>query len=149
MIGLELPEDFSDKQPLGFVYRITDKETGKFYIGQKKMQKNVTRPPLKGKVRKRHLIKESDWKKYTSSSNDLNKDISEHGLDRFTFEILEFCYDKWSLTYWELWWQLHDNVMFRYDSYNGIINIRLSKFKSIIEKYASDPRIFGNGRSLK
>lgn len=113
------------------------------------MQKNVTRPPLKGKVRKRHLIKESDWKKYTSSSNDLNKDISEHGLDRFTFEILEFCYDKWSLTYWELWWQLHDNVMFRYDSYNGIINIRLSKFKSIIEKYASDPRIFGNGRSLK
>ena len=82
MIGLELPEDFFDNQPLGFVYRITDKESGKFYIGQKKMQKKVTRPPLKGKVRKRHIVKESDWKKYTSSSNDLNKDIFEYGLDR-------------------------------------------------------------------
>lgn len=138
--GCKVPEDIFDRQPHGFVYRITDKETKKFYIGQKKMKKKITRPPLKGQVRKRKSVKDSNWKTYTSSSNQLNYDLEAYGLDRFNFEILEFCYDQWSLTYWELWWQLHENVMFRKDSYNGIINIRLSKFDSIIEKYKDDPR---------
>ena len=34
-----LPEDFEENPPMGFVYRIENKETGKFYIGQKKIIK--------------------------------------------------------------------------------------------------------------
>ena len=31
--NMRLPEDFEENPPMGFVYRIENKETGKFYIG--------------------------------------------------------------------------------------------------------------------
>lgn len=62
---------------IGFVYRITDKDNGRFYIGQKKLYKTETRPPLKGKVRKRKIIKESDWRTYCGSCNELKAEIQK------------------------------------------------------------------------
>ena len=44
--NVTLPADFEENPPLGFVYRIENKETGKFYIGQKKILKVEKRPPL-------------------------------------------------------------------------------------------------------
>lgn len=76
--GLKLPDNFIDNPPLGFVYKITNKETGKFYIGQKKILKVEKRPPLKGKVRKRKIIKQTDWRTYCSSSNELKQEILEN-----------------------------------------------------------------------
>lgn len=46
-----------------------------------------------------------------------------------------FCDTKWELSYWELKYQMDENVMFRADAYNGIINVRLGKFSKFIEKY--------------
>lgn len=133
-----LPEDFEENLPLGFVYRIENKETGKFYIGQKKIIKVEKRPPLKGKVRKRKIIKQSDWRTYSGSSNDLKNDIKELGEDKFKFEIIRFCDTKWEISYWELYYQMQNHVLFRPDSYNGIINVRLSKFQKFIDKFSSE-----------
>ena len=127
--NVTLPEDFEENPPMGFVYRIENKETGKFYIGQKKIIKVEKRPPLKGKVRKRKIIKQSDWKTYCGSSNDLKNDVKEAGEDKFKFTIIRFCDSKWECSYWELYHQMYNHVLFREDSYNGIINVRISKFQ--------------------
>lgn len=106
-----------------------------FIFGQKKIIKVEKRPPLKGKVRKRKIVKQSDWKTYCGSSNELKADIESLGEKEFTFEILEFCENKWMMSYEELRLQMLNNVLLRNDSYNGIVNVRLSKFQSIIDKY--------------
>ena len=139
--GVELPEDFVDNPPLGFVYLITRKEDGKFYIGQKKILKVEKRPPLKGKVRKRKIIKQSDWRTYCGSSADLKADIAELGKDAFTFEIVEFCETKWMMSYEELRLQMLNNVLLTNRSYNGIVNVRLSKFQSQIDLYGHASKI--------
>ena len=132
-----LPEDFEENPPMGFVYRIENKETKKFYIGQKKIIKVEKRPPLKGKVRKRKIIKQSDWRTYCGSSNDLKADVKALGEDTFKFEIIKFCDCKWLMTYWELYYQMMNHVLFREDSYNGIINVRISKFQKFIDMYSN------------
>lgn len=121
--------------PLGFVYLITRKSDGKFYIGQKKVIRIETRAPLKGFVKKRRYLTQSDWRTYCGSSSELIADIAAMGEDAFTFQIIQFVDSKWELSFWELWWQMRENVMFRSDTYNGIINVRLSKFKKFVEKY--------------
>ena len=110
---------------LGFVYRVVSPE-GKFYIGKKLFWSAVKRKPLKGKFRARRQHKESDWKKYWGSSKDLLHDFgkSSHGWRR---EILCVCKSKWEMAYMELFYQLQEGVLFREDSYNGIVNVRLSK----------------------
>ena len=141
--NVELPEDFEENPPLGFVYRIENKETGKFYIGQKKIIKVEKRPPLKGKVRKRKIVKQSDWKTYCGSSNDLKNDVKTLGEDKFKFTIIRFCDSKWECSYWELYHQMHNHVLFREDSYNGIINVRISKFQKFIEQYRDEAQNSG------
>jgi hypothetical protein len=136
--GVTLPEDFEENPPMGFVYRIENKETKKFYIGQKKIIKVEKRPPLKGKVRKRKIIKQSDWRTYCGSSNDLKVDVKALGEDKFKFEIIKFCDCKWLMTYWELYYQMINHVLFREDSYNGIINVRISKFQKFIDMYQQE-----------
>ena len=136
--GVTLPEDFQENPPLGFVYRIENLENGKFYIGQKKIIKVEKRPPLKGKVRKRRIVKQSDWRTYSGSSNDLKGDIKELGEEKFKFEIIRFCDCKWACTYWELYHQMQNHVLFREDSYNGIINVRLSKFQKFIDQFKDE-----------
>lgn len=121
--------------PLGFVYRITEKATGKSYIGQKKVTTIETRPPLKGYVRRRKLIKQTDWRTYCGSSNDVKIAITKKGEEAFDFEIMCFTDSKWMLSYLELWFQMNENVMFDDMSWNGIVNVRLSKFASMKPKW--------------
>lgn len=37
---VKLPEDFEDNPPIGFVYKVFDKDTGMFYIRAKENNKN-------------------------------------------------------------------------------------------------------------
>ena len=53
----------------GFVYRITNLQTGKQYIGRKYFTQR--RKPRGGK---RRVTSESDWKKYYGSSEELKRD---------------------------------------------------------------------------
>ena len=109
----------------GFIYEITNKINGKKYIGKKQCIRKIKRKPLKGKTRNRIDHKESDWKTYTSSSNELNEDIQKHGKENFEFRILKVCGSKWELGYEEIKEQIARDVLRRNDYYNGIINVRI------------------------
>ena len=67
----------------GFVYRITNIQTGKQYIGRKYFVQK--RKPKGGK---RKVTCESDWKKYYGSCPELKEDIKKFGKDIFKREIL-------------------------------------------------------------
>ena len=67
----------------GYVYRITNLQSGKQYIGRKNFTKR--RKPRGGK---RRVSSESDWKKYYGSSEELKQDIKELGRELFKREIL-------------------------------------------------------------
>jgi len=113
----------------GFIYLITNTVTDKKYIGKKQTTTTLKRKPLKGKTNKRHQVVETDWKIYTSSSNELNQDIITHGKDKFKFEILKFCNSKSALAYFEAKEQFDREVLLKEDYYNGIINLRIGKIK--------------------
>lgn len=118
-----------DDNAFGFVYLITNLTNNKRYIGCKMLQKVIKRKPLKGKKNKRHEIVESDWRTYTSSSNELNKDIELLGKDNFKFEIIDFAYSKSHLKYLEAKYQFDNDVLLSENWYNGIINLRVGKIK--------------------
>ena len=67
----------------GFVYWITNIQTGKQYIGRKYFVQK--RKPKGGK---RRVTSESDWKKYYGSCPELKEDIKKFGKDIFKREIL-------------------------------------------------------------
>ena len=74
--------------PYGFIYKITNLTNDMKYIGKKQCKSIRKRPPLKGKKNKRRYEIETDWKSYTSSSNQLNEHIRVLGKGNFKFEIL-------------------------------------------------------------
>jgi len=115
------------EQTLGFIYIITNKINNKKYIGKKQCLRKIRRKPLKGKKRNRINFLDSDWKIYTSSSNELNEDIIKYGKENFMFEIIKECKSKWALAYYEIKEQLDNNVLLRDDFYNGIINVRIGR----------------------
>ena len=67
----------------GFVYRITNTNNSKSYIGRKYFVQK--RKPKGGK---RKVTSESDWKRYYGSSDELKQDIKNLGRDSFKREIL-------------------------------------------------------------
>jgi hypothetical protein len=113
------------EETFGFIYEINNNVTGRRYIGKKQCNSRIKRKPLKGKTRNRIDYKESDWKAYTSSSNELNQDIDKYGKDKFSFKIIKACGSKWELAYEEIKLQIQENVLLRDDYYNGIINVRI------------------------
>ena len=127
MKWINTPKKIDDFQ--GFIYVITHKATGKFYIGKKFFISKKTRPPLKGNKNKRHYKVESDWKDYWGSSTNLAADIDKYGKKAFERRILRLCKNKWDCAYYELIEQINQSVLFRDDSYNEVINIRLRRRK--------------------
>lgn len=128
-ITCSIPDNEYVKNQYGFIYLIINTITNKMYIGKKQMKTIKKRPPLKGKKNKRCEEIETDWKNYTSSSNEVNLDIQKYGKDKFKFQILEFCMSKWELAYHEARLQFEHKVLLREDFYNGIINLRIPKLK--------------------
>jgi len=113
--------------PYGFIYRITNLVSGKVYFGKKQIKSVKKLKPLKGRKNKRHFDIETDWKTYTSSSNDVNEDIVKLGKDKFAFEILRFCESKFELAYYEAKIQFEHDVLLKKGFYNGIINCRIGR----------------------
>ena len=74
-------DDIGDQ--FGFVYLITNLESGRKYIGRKNFQQH--RKP-RGSRRKR--TSESNWKAYYGSSKELNEDRKLLGNTSFSREIL-------------------------------------------------------------
>jgi hypothetical protein len=104
-------EESTPEGAIGFVYKIVHTPTGKYYIGKKSLTQTRRLKPLKGKVRKRVVKKASDWEKYYSSNDWIKAQVKEGKADEFSREIIQFCYSKKSLTYWEVWWQFKLDVL--------------------------------------
>lgn len=85
----------------GFIYEVTHIPTKRKYLGKKVLFFNRTLPPLKGQKRKRKVIKESDWKTYYGSHQDIKSLLQENKQSEFTREILIFVTSKKMLTYYE------------------------------------------------
>jgi len=136
--GITTEYDSVDKFPencIGFVYKITNIKTGKFYIGRKSLFSNVKKrltkkelSELSGpgrKPTKKLVTSESNWTDYWGSNKRILQEIKEEGTDYFRKEILKFCYNKKQLTYWEVHYQCVENVLLTDKSYNDNI---LAKF---------------------
>ena len=121
-----LPEDC-----VGFVYLITNKLTGRKYIGKKlaKFSKTTYKTvKLKNGNKKRKKIRgkiESDWQTYYCSNHELNQDVERLGAGNFTREILYYCRSKAECSYIEAREQFNHRVLESDDWYNGHIQVRV------------------------
>lgn len=103
----------------GFIYRVTHIPTQKKYIGKKvlffernvKLGKRETEAlkeerkaaGIGGRVpAKKKVIKESDWKTYYGSQDEIKKLARESRPEDWTRDILEFVPTKKLLTYYEI-----------------------------------------------
>jgi len=123
-------EDFPENT-FGYIYCITNLDTNKIYIGKKQIlsvtnkklgKKELLELPIQRgrKVTKKKVTKESDWQNYWGSNKPLLEDIKYLGKDKFKREILKFCKTKKELTYWEIYYQMDNNVLTS-NSYNDSI----------------------------
>lgn len=120
----EGPSDI--KETYGFVYKITHKATGKFYIGVKFLWKPKYNT-VKGKKKK--TMVESDWRDYWSSSEKLQEDVAKYGTSEFTREILHLVRFKGMCKYLET-----KEIILRRclelsndECYNGILGCKIHK----------------------
>jgi hypothetical protein len=130
-------EEINPEKYFGFIYKITNKETGKFYIGKKaywhNKKKKLTKkqlaelPPSLGRKPTHEVVRvESDWKTYWGSNKQLLADIKQYGENKFECWIFKQCLTKKQLTYWEMHYQCKEEVLINSNkSYNDNI---LGKF---------------------
>ena len=115
-----LPEDC-----VGFVYLITNLTNNRKYIGKKLARFKTSKPPLKGRKNRRRGTKESDWREYYGSNDELNKDIEQLGTENFQREILYYCNSKAECSYIEAREQFRHKVLESQEYYNGHIQVRV------------------------
>lgn len=122
-------EDFPENT-FGFIYKITNQETGKFYIGKKQLMSKTNvklgkkeiaaLPTQRGRTpSKKLVVKEADWQNYWGSNKPLLEELKSN-KDKFTREILIICPSKKLLTYYEAAFQIKLDVL-TVDSYNDSI----------------------------
>jgi hypothetical protein len=122
----QLPEDC-----VGFVYLITNKTSGRKYVGKKlaKFSKTTYKVvKLKNGTKKKKKVRskiDSDWLEYYGSSIELNKDVEILGKENFIREILYFCKSKAECSYIEAREQFTRRVLESTDYYNGQISVRV------------------------
>lgn len=109
--NIDIVGEFDPEEWFGFIYLITNKSSGKMYIGKKNFKLKKTRKPLKGMKRKRIEYVDSGWKNYISSSKYLIEDIESIGHGMFEFHIIRLCTGKCELSYLEEKYQFESNVL--------------------------------------
>lgn len=121
----EAPEGF-----VGFVYLITEIESGKKYVG-KKLFWGMR------KVKGRRKKTESNWREYFGSSKALQDRLEVLGPEGYHREILHLCKSKGDMTFLEMREQFQRDVLFREDYYNEFMGGRLHSkhLKGVREDY--------------
>ena len=119
------PEDFSSNDYYGFVYLITNRATGRMYVGKKFFWSKKTLPITKTRKRRKRLLVESDWRNYYGSNVHLQEEVNTQGDEIFYREILHLCKTKGECAYMEAKEQFSRDVLISDKYYNGIINCRI------------------------
>lgn len=89
----EFPEQMGAKEYVGFIYVIYDTVLDRAYLGKKQFYGT-------GQINKG---KDSNWKRYTSSSKVLNSLLQVRPRDEFDFICIEQYKTKGTLSYSESW----------------------------------------------
>jgi len=116
---------------VGFVYLITNRLSGRMYIGKKlaRFKKTTYRNvKLKNGKKKRKKIRgstDSDWQTYWGSNEELSADVILLGEENFSREILYYCQSKAECSYIEAREQFSRRVLESDDYYNGHIQVRV------------------------
>jgi len=122
----QLPTDCA-----GFVYLITNTESGRMYVGKKLARFKTTRYKMYTQKNGKKIRKkirgavDSDWQDYYGSSDQLNRDIESLGKEKFRREILYYCRSKAELNYIEAREQFARKVLESDQYYNGHIRVRV------------------------
>lgn len=118
---------------VGFVYLITNKISGRKYIGKKlaKFKKiRVKTSRFKNGNKKKSKIRyeiDSDWQIYYGSNTVLTEEVKNLGSHNFNRQILRYCYSKNELNYWEAKYQFDYDVLLSNDWYNEWISVKVRK----------------------
>lgn len=117
----ETPEEYQ-----GFVYKITELDTGMMYIGKKFFWKPKILP--KNKMRKRRVRTrvESDWRDYYGSNKLVIQLVEEKGRDNYKREILRMCKTKGECAYYEAKLQFEHDVLLNPKYYNEFIGCKIN-----------------------
>ena len=116
----DTPEEYQ-----GFVYQITEIESGKKYIGKKFFWKPKTLPKTKTRKRRIKTRVESDWRSYYGSSKEVQQIVEDKGSDNFKREILRLCKTKGECSYYEAKLQFEYDVLLSDDYYNEFIGCKI------------------------
>lgn len=116
----ETPEEYQ-----GFVYMITELDTGKKYIGKKFFWKPKTLPITKTRKRRVRTRAESDWRTYFGSSKEVQTLVESKGNSNFKREILRLCKTKGECSYYEAKEQFERNVLLSDEYYNEFIGCKI------------------------
>lgn len=124
-------EDIGDNY--GFVYLITNTLTNKKYIGKKFFYTQKTKV-VKGKKKRFKVF--SDWQTYYGSNTELQNDVTIHGQENFTREIIHLCKSKGECGYLEAKEQFDRGVLESNDYYNTwiMVRVRQSHIKALNER---------------
>jgi len=113
----------------GFIYCITNKRNGMWYIG-KKLFTMAGYKQIKGKRKK--IRKYSGWKDYYGSGPRLQKAIEQDGKENFSREILRLCVSRGECNYWELYEIISRHALRRVDSYNDWVKVTIGRNHLVI-----------------
>jgi hypothetical protein len=94
---------FNPTDYVGFIYEVTNTKSGKKYIGKKNLftnRKTLVKKKLSAGKKTKRVIKESNWREYTTSSTHINSEIL--GGEQFKFKILSLHPTAGMLAYTEV-----------------------------------------------
>ena len=116
----QTPDEFQ-----GFVYMVTEKDTGKKYIGKKFFWKPKTLTVTKSRKRRVRTRVESDWRTYYGSSKEVKSLVESKGKDNYQREILRLCKTKGECSYYEAKLQFQYDVLLSDEFYNEFIGCKI------------------------
>lgn len=116
----ETPEEFQ-----GFVYEITELDTGKKYIGKKFFWKPKILPITKKRKRRVRTRVESDWRDYYGSNKQVQELVETKGPGNYKRVILRLCKTKGECSYYEAKLQFENDVLLKEEYYNEFIGCKI------------------------